>query len=92
MNIYPKLPKQWITSSLNPDKIRGQPVRIQLKGGQIKQETFEIEEANDKGQILVRVDYNSSLQAGTVSFVSFRVSQEQLDSWMADRDVVLKVP
>ena len=95
MNIYPELPRKWITSPLDPDQIRGQPVRIRLKEGQVKREQFEVEEANHKGQtwhMLIRVDYNSSPNVGPVSFASLRVTQDHFDSWMADKDIVLTVP
>jgi hypothetical protein len=93
MNIFPKLePEVWITTSLNPDKdILHKPVTIQLKGGQKKQERFEIESINNKGQLLIRIDYNSSPIPGTVSFASYRVTQQDLDSWISDKEVVLKV-
>jgi hypothetical protein len=62
-----------------------------LKGGQKKQERFEIEDVNKKGEMLVRIDYNSSPFPGTVSFASYRVRQQDLDSWIMDKEIVLRV-
>ena len=90
-NIYPSLPHEWITSTLNPEEIRQQSVWIMLKGGQKKQEHFEIEAVNDKGEMLVRIDYNASPSPGTISFASYRVTQQGFDSWITNREVVLKV-
>jgi len=90
-DIYPKIPSAWLTSTLSPDEIRHQSVSIMLKGGQKRQERFEIEDVNSKGEILIRIDYNSSPFPGTVSFASYRVTQQDLDSWIADKNIVIKV-
>lgn len=90
-NIYPDLPPKWITSTLSPDDIRQQSVWIALKGGQKKHERFEIEDVNTKDEMLVRIDYNSSAVPGTVSFASYRVTQQDLDAWIADNQIVLNV-
>ena len=90
-SIYPDLPPVWITSTLSPDDIRQQPVWIMLKDGQKKHERFEIEDVNSRGEMLVRIDYGHNPTPGTVSFASYRVTQQDLDSWIANREVVLKV-
>jgi len=90
-NIYPNLPPKWIASTLSPDDIRQQPVWFTLKDGQKKRECFEIEDVNDRGEMLVRIDYGWNPTPGTVSFASYRVTQQDLDSWTANREVVLEV-
>jgi|SRR5579859_2531428 len=90
-SLYPDLPHEWITSPLRLEEIRNQPVWIMLPDGRTKQEHFEIEVVNKKGAMLVRIDCNSKTLPGTVSFVSHRVTQEELDSWMADKEVILEV-
>jgi hypothetical protein len=90
-NIYPDLPPKWITSTLSPDDIRQQSVWIMLTNGQKKQERFEIEDVNSRGEMLVRIDYGWNPSPGTISFASYRVTQQDFDSWIADRAVVLKV-
>ncbi len=90
MNLFPTLPKTWITSSLTPEQIRAQAVWIELKDGQKKREQFEIEEVNRKGQMLVRIDYSSGAP-GQISLASYRVTQRDIDAWVANKEVVLKV-
>ncbi|MGA2686261.1 MAG: hypothetical protein ABSF51_14560 [Verrucomicrobiota bacterium] len=90
-NLYPDLPHEWIISASSPEEIRNQPVWIMLNDGRKKQEHFEIEVINGQGAMLVRIECNSRTLPGTVSFVSHRVTQKELDTWRADREAVLKV-
>src|SRR6266480_512396 len=85
-NLTPRLPKVWVTSSLDPAKqIFNKTVHLRGKDDWETKGTFQIEEVNGN-RMLLRVDYNSSRVLGRVKFDAFRVSQEQIDLWAEGPD------
>jgi len=92
-NLIKRLPEEWVTSTLDPDKqILLKTVRLRAKDGWETTGTFEIEEVNED-KMLIRVSYNSSRVPRRTTFDAFRVSQQQIDCWAKDpSSCILNIP
>ena len=76
----------WINIRFKREELHGKTVTFKDDSGREVTGRLEVENVNERGQMLVRVCYTPGEHSGTVMLTAFRLTQDQVDSLKQDGD------